>query len=221
MTPPTPRRRWTPTNWCRRAADPPSTRRPVFSLPVVLASASPRRLDLLRSVGLDPEVRPADVEERRRPGEDPVAMVERLARDKRDAVARPGELVLAADTIVVLNGSVLGKPGTPEVAGDMLRRLSGQVHHVVTGVAVSGPGGTASTAMSTEVAWRALSDAEVDAYVATGEPLDKAGGYGIQGGGADFVDSLVGSRDNVVGLPVATALELLASVEVADDPWRR
>lgn len=193
----------------------------MFSLPVVLASASPRRLDLLRSVGLEPEVRPGDVEERRRPGEDPLAMVERLARDKRDAVARPGELVLAADTVVVLDGSVLGKPGTPEVAVDMLRRLSGRVHHVVTGVAVSGPGGSTSTAVSTEVAWRTLSDEEVDAYVATGEPLDKAGGYGIQGGGADFVASLVGSRDNVVGLPVATALELLASVEVADDPWRR
>ena len=193
----------------------------MFSSPVVLASASPRRLDLLRSVGLEPEVRPADVEERRRPGEDPVAMVERLARDKRDAVARPGELVLAADTVVVLDGSVLGKPGTPEVATAMLERLSGRVHHVVTGVAVSGPSGSTSTAVSTEVAWRTLSDDEVAAYVATGEPLDKAGGYGIQGGGADFVASVVGSRDNVVGLPVATALELLASVEVADDPWRR
>jgi len=193
----------------------------VFSLPVVLASASLRRLDLLRSVGLEPAVRPADVDERRRPGEDPVAMVERLARNKRDAVAQPGELVLAADTVVVLDGEVLGKPGTSEVAVEMLKRLSGRSHQVVTGVAVVGPGGTASTAMSTEVAWRTLSNAEVDAYVATGEPLDKAGGYGIQGGGGVFVDSLVGSRDNVVGLPVAIALELLASVEVADDPWRR
>ena len=193
----------------------------MFSLPVVLASASLRRLDLLRSVGLEPAVRPADVDERRRPGEDPVAMVERLARNKRDAVAQPGELVLAADTVVVLDGEVLGKPGTSEVAVEMLKRLSGRSHQVVTGVAVVGPGGTASTAMSTEVAWRTLSDAEVDAYVATGEPLDKAGGYGIQGGGGVFVDSLVGSRDNVVGLPVAIALELLASVEVADDPWRR
>ena len=103
----------------------------------------------------------------------------------------------------------------------MLTRLSETAHQVVTGVAVVGPGGAASTAMSTEVAWRTLSNAEVDAYVATGEPLDKAGGYGIQGGGGVFVDSLVGSRDNVVGLPVAIALELLASVEVADDPWRR
>ncbi|MEC9394860.1 MAG: nucleoside triphosphate pyrophosphatase [Actinomycetota bacterium] len=193
----------------------------MFSLPVVLASASLRRLDLLRSVGLEPAVRPADVDERRRPGEDPVAMVERLARNKRDAVAQPGELVLAADTVVVLDGEVLGKPGTSEVAVEMLKRLSGRSHQVVTGVAVVGPGGTASTAMSTEVAWRTLSNAEVDAYVATGEPLDKAGGYGIQGGGGVFVDSLVGSRDNVVGLPVAIALELLASVEVADDPWRR
>ena len=129
--------------------------------------------------------------------------------------------VSAADTVVVLDGDVLGKPGTPEVATAMLERLSGRIHHVVTGVAVAGPGGAASTAVSTEVVWRTLSNEEVSAYVATGEPLDKAGGYGIQGGGADFVASLVGSRDNVVGLPVTTALELLASVEVADDPWRR
>ncbi|SVD59753.1 uncharacterized protein METZ01_LOCUS412607, partial [marine metagenome] len=113
------------------------------------------------------------------------------------------------------------KPGTPEVATAMLARLSGRTHQVVTGVAVAGPVGTTSTTVSTEVTWRTLSDHEIDVYVATGEPLDKAGGYGIQGVGGDFVTSLVGSRDNVVGLPVTTALELLSTVEVADDPWRR
>ncbi|MDP6288218.1 MAG: Maf family protein [Acidimicrobiales bacterium] len=182
---------------------------------MVLASASPRRLDLLQSVGLVPEVRPADVCEGRRPGESPAAMVERLARDKRDAVALRGELVIAADTVVVLDSVVLGKPENVEMATDMLRRLSGRGHHVVTGVAVAGPGGTASTTAWTEVTWRPVSENEITAYVATGEPLDKAGGYGIQGGAADFVTSLVGSRDNVVGLPVTIALELLASVEIA------
>lgn len=189
----------------------------MFSLPVVLASASPRRLDLLRSVGLAPEVRPAEVYEGRRPGEDPAAMVERLARDKRDAVACQGELVLAADTVVVVDSDVLGKPKTAEMATEMLRRLSGRGHHVVTGVAVAGPGGAASTTVWTEVTWRPVSEDEITAYVATGEPLDKAGGYGIQGGGADFITSLVGSRDNVVGLPVTIALELLTAVEIASD----
>ena len=147
-------------------------------------------------------------------------MVDRLAREKRDAVARVGELVLAADTVVVLNGEVMGKPGTPETAKKMLKSLSGQVHHVLTGLAVAGPGGTISTTVSTQVTWRPLSEEEIGSYVATGEPLDKAGGYGIQGGGADFVISVVGSMDNVVGLPLTTALELLASVEVVNDPWR-
>jgi septum formation protein len=129
--------------------------------------------------------------------------------------------VIAADTVVVLDGEALGKPGTPEVAVAMLSRLSGRTHHVVTGVAVAGPAGAVSTTVTTEVTWRPLSVDEIDAYVATGEPLDKAGGYGIQGGGEDFVTSLVGSRDNVVGLPVATALELMATVEIANNPWRR
>ena len=147
-------------------------------------------------------------------------MVHRLACEKRDAVARIGELVLAADTVVVLDEVVLGKPGTPEMAKKMLRSLSGRVHNVLTGVAVAGPGGTSSTAVSTQVTWRTLSDKEIGSYVATGEPLDKAGGYGIQGGGADFVISVVGSKDNVVGLPLTTALELLASVEMVNDPRR-
>ncbi len=196
---------------------------------LVLASASPRRLDLLRAAGLDPEVLVPRVDEAPLPDEDPVAMVERLACAKRDAVLADlgtgaggvTPRVVAADTVVVLDGEALGKPGTPEVAVAMLGRLSGRTHHVVTGVAVAGPAGRASTTVSTEVAWRTLSADEIRDYVATGEPLDKAGGYGIQGGGADFVTSLVGSRDNVIGLPVATALELLATVELVDDPWRR
>jgi len=184
---------------------------------LILASASPRRLDLLRATGLDPEVRIPDIDESPLPGEDPTAMVERLACAKRDAVLASitdgvDRRVVAADTVVVLDGVVLGKPGTPGTATAMLSRLSGRTHHVVTGVAVSGPADTASTTVSTEVTWRALSSAEIATYVATGEPLDKAGGYGIQGGGADFVTSLIGSRDNVIGLPVTTALDLLARV---------
>ena len=128
---------------------------------------------------------------------------------------------MAADTVVVLDGEALGKPGTPERASTMLRRLSGRTHHVVTGVAVAGPAGRASTTVSTKGTGRTLSEAEVESYVASGEPLDKAGGYGLQGGGADFVVALVGSRENVIGLPVTTALELLASVEADGDPWVR
>tara|TARA_B100000749_G_C18309755_1_gene416230 strand:- start:548 stop:871 length:324 start_codon:yes stop_codon:yes gene_type:complete len=103
----------------------------------------------------------------------------------------------------------------------MLRLLSGRSHQVLTGVAVAGPVGRASTTVCTEVTWRQLSDEEVAAYVATGEPLDKAGGYGLQGGGADFVEELLGGRDNVIGLPVTTVLELLATVGPTDDGWRR
>lgn len=180
---------------------------------VVLASSSPRRLELLQSTGLTLVVRPAELDESRQPGEDPASMAERLAQAKRDAVSKPGDRVIAADTVVVLDNAVLGKPSTPEVAMAMLRRLSGRSHEVITGIAVSGPGGMASTTVSTKVVWRILSDREIADYVATGEPLDKAGGYGIQGRGADFVVSLKGSRENVIGLPVAIALEMLSSVE--------
>jgi septum formation protein len=189
--------------------------------PVVLASSSPRRLELLKLAGLNPIVRPAELDESPQLGEDPATMAERLAQEKRDAVATPGERVIAADTVVVLDDAVLGKPGTAEIALAMLRRLSGRSHEVITGIAVSGPGGKASTTVCTKVVWRALSEREITNYVATGEPLDKAGGYGIQGGGADFVVSLTGSRENVIGLPVAIALEMLSSVEVIQGEQRR
>ena len=189
--------------------------------PVVLASSSPRRLELLKLAGLNPIVRPAELDESPQLGEDPATMAERLAQEKRDAVATPGERVIAADTVVVLDDAVLGKPGTAEIALAMLRRLSGRSHEVITGIAVSGLGGKASTTVCTKVVWRALSEREITNYVATGEPLDKAGGYGIQGGGADFVVSLTGSRENVIGLPVAIALEMLSSVEVIQGEQRR
>lgn len=190
----------------------------MFPEPVILASASPRRLRLLQEAGIEVVVRPAEIDEKQRLGEHPKKMVERLAMSKRDAVFRPGERVVAADTVVVLDNTVLGKPQSPEIARAMLHSLSGREHTVITGVAVAGPAGMASTTVSTEVVWRSLSWSEIAAYVATGEPLDKAGAYGLQGGGADFVVSLVGSRDNVIGLPVVTAIELLASVEGPENP---
>ena len=184
---------------------------------LVLASASPRRRELLRLAGLDPQVRPADVDETPADGEDPVAHVVRLAKAKACTVpAADGEVVLAADTVVILDGAVLGKPRDEADAVGMLRRLRGRAHTVVTGVAVAHPTrGFAQTVVSTEVVFAAISDAAIAAYVATGEPLDKAGAYAIQGGAAAFVTRLNGSWTNVVGLPVVETLDLLRDAGVA------
>ena len=186
---------------------------------VVLASGSPRRLALLQRIGIEPVVRPADVDETPSPGESPDALVGRLARQKAEAVdAAPGDLLIAADTVVVLDGRILGKPGDADDARAMLTSLSGVSHTVVTGVHVRHRGRTAEAVEQTTVAFRRLSDAEVDAYVATGEPLDKAGGYGIQGAGGMFVESIAGSDTNVVGLPLATVVRLAAAVGVTALP---
>lgn len=183
---------------------------------LVLASASPRRLDLLRLAGLEPLVCPADIDESRRPDEPAVAYVARLAREKaRCAPVEPGTVVLAADTAVVLDAELLGKPGDAAEAVAMLRRLRGRAHRVSTGVAVVPPGGgLAETVVTTEVVMAALSDAAIDAYVATGEPLDKAGAYGIQGRAAAFVERIDGSWTNVVGLPLVETLDLLRDAGV-------
>ena len=178
----------------------------------MLASGSPRRLALLREAGFDPLVRTPEVDESARPAETPEALVERLAVSKLDAKVIDGECGVAADTVVIIDGEVLGKPGTAELATDMLRRLSGRPHEVITGVAVSGPSGRASVTVSTTVTFRDLGETEIARYVTGGEPLDKAGGYAIQGEASDFVVSVDGSRDNVVGLPVAETLGLLAAV---------
>jgi septum formation protein len=240
---------------------------------LVLASASPRRWELLDRFGLPVEVRPADVDERRDPDEDPEDMVRRLAVDKAQAVlaagVEPDLVVLAADTVVVLGDEVLGKPADGVEAAEMLRRLSGRTHQVLTGVAVvasrrpapsepsappSSPAVTAATARplaspdeaarpgaaadlgvavscddavtpgakvgpaatlavtveATEVAFVALTEADIAWYVATGEPLDKAGAYAVQGCGGVFVASIRGSWDNVVGLPLVATRGLLA-----------
>lgn len=179
--------------------------------PLVLASASPRRLDLLRLAGLDPVVMPADVDETPVQGEDPAALVVRLARDKSCAIRPPaGAWVLGADTTVVVDGQALGKPADVQDAVRMLERLRGRTHRVSTAVAVRQPdGGLVETVVTTEITMASLSDAAIAAYVETGEPLDKAGAYGIQGRAAAFVSRVDGSWTNVVGLPLVETLDLL------------
>ena len=160
---------------------------------------------------------PPDVDETPLDGEDPVTHVIRLAKAKACAVATAGgEVVLAADTVVILDGAVLGKPRDADDAVGMLRRLRGRAHTVATGVAVARhSGAVVETVVSTEVVFAAISDAAITAYVATGEPLDKAGAYAIQGGAAAFVTRINGSWTNVVGLPVVETLDLLRDAGVA------
>ena len=178
---------------------------------LVLASGSPRRRELLQLAGLEPTVRPAEVDESQHDGEDPISYVVRLAKLKASSVtAADDEVVLAADTTVVVDGAILGKPADAEEAVAMLRRLRGRAHSVSTGVAVAQPSGAvAETVVTTDVVMAAISDAAIDAYVAGGEPLDKAGAYGIQGQAAAFIARISGSWTNVVGLPVVETLELL------------
>jgi septum formation protein len=185
---------------------------------IVLASASPRRAELLRQIGVRFEVRAAAIDERALPAEAPEAYVRRLAAAKAAAVAatvgaasggvpRP---VLAADTAVVLEGDLLGKPADEREAMAMLERLSGRTHRVMTAVAVR-CGAAADLAVSaSEVRFRATTAAERRAYCRTREPFDKAGGYGIQGGAAVFVEHLSGSYSGVVGLPLCETAALLA-----------
>ncbi len=186
--------------------------RAVDTVRLVLASRSPRRAALLRQAGLEPDVRAAEVPEERRPGETPGAHVLRLAEQKARAAAPTGdaaaeEIVLGADTVVVLDGEVLGKPGDAGEARRMLRRLSGRTHDVLTAVFLLRPaaGSAASAIATTRVRFRPLDAAWVEWYVSTGEPQDKAGGYGIQERGVLLVEGIEGSWSNVVGLP----LELL------------
>jgi septum formation protein len=178
---------------------------------LVLASASPRRRELLTAAGLDFEVLRVDIDETPARGETPEDHVRRLAREKAGAgrVRRPGTVVLAADTIVVLDDRILGKPRDAEDATRMLRALSGRAHEVLTGVAVSGPAGTVVEVARTRVWFQSLSDAEIAGYVGSGEPRDKAGAYAIQGLGSKFVERIDGSYSNVVGLPVALVYRLL------------
>jgi septum formation protein len=180
-------------------------------MPFVLASASPRRRELLAAAGIDVTIDPVDVDETQFAGESPAAYVERVARLKAAAGARrhPRDTVIAADTAVVLGDEVLGKPIDAADAARMLRRLSGRDHEVLTGVAVASRGRTQAFVERSVVTFAALSAGDVAEYVATGEPFDKAGAYAIQGGASGFVTALQGSFSNVVGLPMERLLQLI------------
>jgi len=170
---------------------------------LVLASASPRRSELLTAAGIGFIGRPADIDESMQPHEQPDAYAMRLARTKAEAVGAAADtIVLGADTVVVVDGSPLGKPRDGGDAAGMLRRLSGRTHQVLTGVALTHAGGVQIDLATTLVSFQPLSDDEIAWYVATGEPLDKAGAYGIQGYASRFVTRIEGSYSNVVGLPV-------------------
>lgn len=189
---------------------------------MILASASPRRKELLEQAGFQLEIVPADVDESRRLHETPIAMVKRLAISKAQAVfdehglTSPHRVILAADTIVWTGDEVLGKPHDEEDARRMLRLLSNTTHHVSTGVCMLANDGEGiqrhSFVDTTSVTFLKLSDAQIDAYVATGEPMDKAGAYGIQGGAGTFVREINGDYHNVVGLPIDRVRQELASL---------
>jgi len=172
---------------------------------LVLASASPRRAALLSEAGFVFQVIPAHVDESEKIGESPRSYVERLARDKAEVVARgrPASFVLGADTTVAVDDAILAKPDDAADAARMLRLLSGRSHRVLTGVYLVGPSGFSRAAVvSTDVTFSRLSEADIAWYVGTGEPLDKAGAYAVQGGASRFVERIDGSFSNVVGLPM-------------------
>ena len=186
---------------------------------LVLASASPRRADLLRAAGIRFAVRPAHVDEMPLAGEPPVPYVRRLAEAKAAAVSDDeSRVILAADTIVVADDLILGKPSSPAEARQMLQRLAARTHEVITGVClrhrVAGRPLSAIEVERTVVEFAPMSDAELDWYVATGEPLDKAGAYAVQGLASRFVTRIEGSFSNVVGLPVALVYRMCTAAGI-------
>jgi len=188
----------------------------VSSCRVVLASSSPRRRELLNLIGIAHEVRPANLDESMRPRETPRRHAERLARDKASAIAMrdPDLITIAADTIVVINRKVLGKPTDKEDAARMLAMLSGREHTVITAVAVSRGKKLRSAIEEVRVKFRRLREDEIEAYIATGEPMDKAGAYGIQGYGATIVERIEGDYFAVMGLPLVRLIGLMRDVGV-------
>jgi septum formation protein len=183
---------------------------------VVLASASPRRRQLLDLIGIAHEVHPANIDETQRPREAPRRHAERLAREKASAVATrdPDLITIGADTVVVINRKVLGKPVDTEQAALMLELLSGREHTVITAVAVSRGKKLRSAIEEVRVKFRRLRDDEIQAYIATGEPMDKAGAYGIQGFGATIVERIEGDYFAVMGLPLVRLIGLMRDVGV-------
>lgn len=175
---------------------------------VILASASPRRRELLALVGIDHVVQPANIDEAYLAGETPRQHAERLAREKAARIDEPGAVTIGSDTIVVVDGDVLGKPRDRAHAAKMLRRLSGRSHVVMTGVAVRFNGQTASGLEEVGVTFRELSDEDIERYIDTGEPMDKAGAYGIQGFGATIVDRVDGDYFAVMGLALNRLVRL-------------
>lgn len=185
---------------------------------MILASQSPRRIELMREAGLAFRIEPADIDEGALEGEGPFELVERLARAKAASVAgrcaEPGEIVVAADTIVALDGELLGKPADADDARRMLHALSGRTHQVATGACIARDGRAESFVEVTDVVFYKLADSEIDAYVQSGEPMDKAGAYGIQGiGGRMLVKKIDGDFYNVMGLPIARVVRKIRSIQ--------
>jgi len=178
---------------------------------LVLASASPRRQELLRNAGIAFAVQPAHIPEDPLPGEDAKACAERLAREKARAVAqkRPHDTVLGADTVVVVDNQILGKPTDASDAARMLFMLSGREHQVITGVCLVVKGQTSVASETTSVTMSEISEKEIADYIATGEPMDKAGAYAIQGMASRWIPRIEGDYSNVVGLPVALVWKML------------
>lgn len=187
---------------------------------LILASASPRRAELLKAAGFEFEVRVTNVDESPRAGESPREYVLRVARDKASAAQCPDEagrddrrVILAADTTVVVDGEILGKPIDDDDSRRMLSRLSGRAHEVLTGLSIRSGTDERSAVESTAVWFKPLTDQEIAWYVASGEGRDKAGAYAIQGLGSRFIPRIDGSYSNVVGLPVATVQQLLIELD--------
>jgi len=182
---------------------------------LILASASPRRAELLRNARITFEVEPADIHEAPLPGEPPLQYAQRLARDKARAVlARHSDaLVLGADTVVVVDNHLLEKPADADDAARMLRLLSGRTHQVITGVCLAASGLERYEAEMTQVSFNTMSEGEIAGYIATGEPMDKAGAYAIQGMASRWVQRIEGDYCNVVGLPVARVYKMLREYE--------
>ena len=186
------------------------------ALRVILASQSPRRRELLSLVGIAHDVQPADIDESYLTGERPRDHAERLARGKAEAIAArdPEAVVVGSDTIVVVDGDVLGKPADENEAVRMLARLAGRSHTVITAVAVAWRGETRSAVEEVGVTFHPLSRAEIDAYIATREPMDKAGAYGIQGYGATIVARVDGDYFAVMGLPLQRLIRVLDALGI-------
>lgn len=180
---------------------------------LILASASPRRHELLLAAGIPHTVQPAHIPEDRRPGESPHDLVLRLASEKADAASPgPGDLVLAADTIVCVEDQILGKPASDSDSARMLRLLSGRSHWVYTGICLLAPHRCILDVASTKVSFIDLTDEEIQEYTRSGEPRDKAGAYAIQGYASKFVRSIEGCYHNVVGLPISLVYQHLKSL---------